>query len=154
MARHRPVAVAASVGVVALAAGFLAYGRLQIGSAGGETYELVGEFLSSDGLHAGADVVIGGVAVGRVNAVELDTQRMTSRVVFSVRDDLKLPRDSSLSIGSTSLASAAALLIEPGHESNVLAPHAVIQDTRPLVTLEQQVSQYIFGGGGVPPAGQ
>ncbi|MCQ8241473.1 MlaD family protein [Rhizosaccharibacter radicis] len=151
MARRSALAVVASTGVIAVAVGFLAYALQGTDTAPGGRYALKARFLSSDGLDAGAEVAMAGVVVGRVRSVTLDPVAMVSDVVFELDDQLHLPTDSSLSIGSTSLASPAALLVTPGHARSTIPAGGLLTDTHPMVTLEQQVSEYIFGTGGLPP---
>lgn len=128
-----------------VAGGFYTYASLLGNPARGDTYRLEAKFLSSNGLHAGADVVLAGVSVGQVTSISLDKQALTSLVTFRIAQDLQLPIDTRLSIGSSTLTSNNALILSPGTSTKMLPADAVISDTCQLTSLEQQVSQYIFG---------
>ncbi|WP_428393059.1 MlaD family protein [Lichenicoccus sp.] len=149
MARHSGFAVLASASVIAVTGGFCAYTVLQRHQAGGPRYGLEAIFTSANGLQAGADVRIGGVTVGRVASITLDPATFVTKVAFRIDDRYRLPADTSLSIGSSGFTAADALLVEPGHAGRRLAPGATIRDTHAMLSLEQSISQYIFGGGGL-----
>ena len=85
-----------------------------------------------------------------MTTIGLDERTMLSQVGFRVDDRLHLPVDSRLSIGSSTLTSANALIISPGRSDRALEPGATLTDTCAATSLEQQVSRYIFGSGGAP----
>ena len=148
--RHGPAAIAASTLVLLLAAGFYGYATSLGSRKGGDDYALNATFLSSNGLQAGADVMVAGVPVGTVTSIALDNRTMLSQVRFRVERRLRLPIDSRISIGSSTLTSGNALMISPGKSMQLLNPEATVTDTCASTSLEQQVSQYIFGSGGAP----
>lgn len=112
-------------------------------------YSLEAVFLSSNGLHVGADVRLAGVKVGMVSSIKLDPVAFVTRVGFYIDDRYQLPSDTSLGIGSSGFTAADGLLVEPGHSDHTLAPGDTIRSTHEVVSLEQAVSQYIFGAGGL-----
>ncbi len=146
--RHGVASVLASCGVLAVTLGFYGYAASVAHPDRGHTYPLEATFLSSNGLSAGADVLIAGVPVGAVTAITLDTQAMVSHVRFRIDQSIHLPMDSRLSIGSPGLTAANALMIEPGHSKQRMKADGVLTDTCEAVSLEDQVSRYIFGNGG------
>ncbi len=146
--RHGFTATAASALVACIAIGFYGYAASLNGVKGGPAYELRATFLSSNGLHEGADVILAGVTVGRVTSIALDPRTLASNVTFQVDQALKLPVDTRLSIGSSTLTSAEALLVNPGTSHTMLPAGAMLTDTCEPTSLEQQVSRYIFGNGG------
>lgn len=146
--RHGFASIAASLCVLAATLGFYAYSVGVTGRDRAPGYGLNATFLSSNGLAPGADVMLAGVAIGSVTAITLDPVAMVSRVSFTVDDAIRLPTDTRLSIGSASLTSSNALMVEPGKAAGMLAKGATVTDTCEATSLEQQVSQYIFGNGG------
>ncbi len=146
--RHGITATAASAVVLCVAVGFYGYATRLNGTGSSRTYELRASFLSSNGLHEGADVVLAGVVVGRVTTITLNPRTMASDVTFQIDQMLKLPVDTRLSIGSSTLTSGEALLVDPGTSRRVLPSDATVTDTCEPTNLEQQVSRYIFGSGG------
>ena len=148
--RHGWAAVTASLSVLLLAVGFYTYAAAIVDRQAGAEYKLNGTFLSSNGLQAGAEVMLAGVPVGTVTSIALDDRTMLSDVGFRIEQRLRLPADSRLSIGSSTLTSSNALIISPGKSTQMLSPGTTVTDTCALTSLEQQVSQYIFGSGGAP----
>ena len=149
MSRHSGVAIIASAVVVVATAAFYSYAITRQQGAGPTHYSLQAVFLSSNGLHVGADVRLAGVKVGAVSSITLDPVAFVSHVEFYVDDRYRLPSDTSLGIGSSSFTSPTALLVEPGHSRQALTPGQTIRSTQEMVSLEQAVSQYIFGAGGL-----
>ncbi|WP_428375213.1 MlaD family protein [Lichenicoccus sp.] len=149
MARHSATAILASTLVIAVAGGFYAYAETRGATAIPTSYGLQSVFLSANGLKDGADVRMAGVTVGFVTGITLDPKLFVTRVTFRIDDRYQLPEDTRLGIGSSGFTSANALLITPGRSSRLLQPGAVIHDTEEMASLEQQVSQYIFGTGGL-----
>ncbi len=150
ISRHGFASIAASAAVLAIALGFYGYATATVSRGRGDGYPLMATFLSSNGLQSGADVMLAGVPVGKVTAITLDDRSMMSQVQFRIQDGLRLPADSRLSIGSSTMTSGNALMISPGKSAQLLAPGGLITDTCEPSNLEQQVSQYIFGSGGAP----
>ena len=146
--RNGPAAVTASTLVLVLALGFYGYATSLGTSRAGADYALNATFLSSNGLQAGADVMLAGVPIGIVTSITLDDRTLLSQVHFRIERQLRLPVDSRLSIGSSTLTSGNALMITPGSSAQPLSPGAAVTDTCASTSLEQQVSQYIFGSGG------
>lgn len=147
MIRGRGAAFLASTLVLVLTGGFLFYAlTLRQGPVGPQTgYKAV--FISASGLAAGADVALDGVVVGRVQSVTLDPQTDLADVAFSVTQNLSLPADTAVTIGAISMTGDNALQLLPGHSPKLLKPGATITDARPLLSLEQQISNYIFNAG-------
>ena len=146
--RHGFPAFLSSTVVLVAALSFLGYVLTQAGHLTSPGRKLDATFSSSNGLHPGADVVLAGVTVGAVTSVTLDRQSMMSHVAFAIQNNMHLPVDTQLSIGSSTLTSANALVIMPGTSHQDLADDAVITKTCELVSLEQQISQYIFSANG------
>ena len=136
--------------MIAIAGGFYVYAvTRQSDESGTRRYGLQAIFLSSNGLKAGADVRLAGVKIGTVSSITLDPQAFVTRVGFDVDDRYRLPADTSLGVGSSGFTSANALLVDPGHASQRLSPGDTIRNTHEMLSLEQTVSQYIFGDGGL-----
>lgn len=145
--RGRAGASIFSGAVLAGTLAFALYARATQTAPGLERYDLSARFVSANGLNRGADVNLAGVSVGRVSSITLDPVSQMAIVRFRLSADLKLPEDSLLTIGSTTLSSDNALVIEPGTSHTTVAPGTMMTHTLEPSSLEQQVSNYIFGGG-------
>lgn len=139
-------AIVASATVLLVAMGFAFYAGAQHHGPAGDTQNLHGRFVSANGLSPGALVMLGGVRVGTVRAISLDKKTQMAQVDFAIDSRLRLPKDSVLGIGAPTMTSENALQITPGHDAATLASGDLITHTRDQVSLEQQVSNYIFGG--------
>lgn len=149
--RGRAGASIFSGAVLAGTLAFALYARATQIAPGQDRYDLSARFVSANGLNRGADVDLGGVTVGRVSSITLDPVSQMAIVRFRLNAELKLPEDSVLTIGSSTLSSDNALQIEPGKSRTPVAPGSMITRTVEPTSLEQQVSNYIFGGGNLGP---
>ncbi|WP_222547345.1 MlaD family protein [Asaia lannensis] len=146
-ATNRGGAILASTMVLALAAGFTIFAIAQWQGPSGDTQKLHARFVSANGLNAGAAVVLAGVRVGTVSHIALDPATQMAQVDFSIDRHLSLPADSILTIAAPSMTSDNALAIEPGKSRARLPTDGTITNTEAPTSLEQQVSNYIFGSG-------
>jgi phospholipid/cholesterol/gamma-HCH transport system substrate-binding protein len=95
----------------------------------------VAYFANSNGLYAGDEVRILGVAVGTVDRIE--PQRDGSKVTLSVDSQYPVPADARAAILSPSLVSARAVQLVPAYTNGPkLAPGAVIPIGRTAVPVE------------------
>ncbi|QDH16153.1 MlaD family protein [Swingsia samuiensis] len=146
--RGRGGAILTSGLVLVVAGLFLVYSQEMRDGNGIPSATLHAQFNSANGLKSGADVSLAGVTVGRVQSIDLNPATQMADVTFTVDKRLHLPVDTAVGIGSPTMTSDNALQIHPGKEgSHILATGAVIKDTQDQLSLEQQVSNYIFGGG-------
>ena len=89
--------------VLIVAVGFLvfAYRSSQVQQNGG--YELIARFDKVDGLEPGSDVRISGIKIGSVLDQSLDPETYRAQVRFSLREDVRLPADTSAAVVSNGL---------------------------------------------------
>jgi phospholipid/cholesterol/gamma-HCH transport system substrate-binding protein len=136
--------------VLLVAAGFLAfaYSSSQVKETGG--YELVARFDKVDGLERGSDVRISGIKVGTVLNQSLDPETYRAEVRFNVRDDVRLPADTSAAVVSNGLLGGKYLALVPGGDIEMLEPGGEVTLTQSAVNLEDLIGHMIFSqtGGG------
>jgi phospholipid/cholesterol/gamma-HCH transport system substrate-binding protein len=124
-------------------------------SVGGVSYrgpgglELFATFDEVGGLKQRAQVVIGGVKVGQVEAIEL-ADDFRARVRLEVDGRLRLPRDTSASVLTSGVLGDQYLALEPGAEDDTLAPGDEIPYTQSAVILERLIGKLVsnLGQGG------
>ena len=142
---HRGIAeVLTGAAVLLVAAGFLVFAVAHSGRSVSAGYHLNARFDRIDGLAPGADVRIAGVKVGTVLDEQIDPKTFMALVTMSVRDDIRLPKDSSAEITSESLLGGKFLNLTPGGDDAVLAPGATITITQSSISLEQLLGKFIF----------
>jgi phospholipid/cholesterol/gamma-HCH transport system substrate-binding protein len=106
--------------VVVVAVGFLGFTFWRTGTGSLKSYEMTVRLKSADGLKPGTDVKIAGVKVGSVETLTLLSRPYAVDLKLAIRDDIRIPQDSRLSVGGGTLSSAS-LNITPGH-SGALVP--------------------------------
>lgn len=112
---------------------------------GGATTTVRAQFSNLGGLAPGASVLISGVAVGKVEKVELD-ERYAAIATLRVRKDVKLPSDTMAAIRSSGLIGDKHIALMPGADEALLQPGELITDTESAVDLESLISRFAFGG--------
>lgn len=153
--KHRGMAeVLTGALVLLVAAGFLAYAVAHSGRSTVSGYSLYAKFDHIDGLGVGADVRVAGVKVGTVNQERIDPQNFQAVVELTVRDDIKLPKDSAAIVTSESLLGGKYLSLQPGGDETLLQPGQTITITQSSVSLEELLGKFIFSMTNAPKAGQ
>jgi phospholipid/cholesterol/gamma-HCH transport system substrate-binding protein len=141
--------------VVLVAAGFLYYAYASGNSAGLSGYELNARFQRVDGLNVGTDVRLSGIKIGSISALSLDPKTYQATVHLSIRDDIKLPDDSSIMVTNTGLLGNSYLSVSPGGSDAMLKPGGTITNTQGSVDLMSLIGRFATGGAGssaAPPA--
>ena len=134
--------------VLIVAVGFLAfaYNSSQIQQTDG--YELIARFDKVDGLERGSDVRISGIKVGSVLDQALDSETYRAEVRFSLREDVRLPADTSAAVVSNGLLGGKYLALVPGGDIEMLEDGDEVTLTQSAVNLEDLIGHMIFSQGG------
>jgi phospholipid/cholesterol/gamma-HCH transport system substrate-binding protein len=117
-------------------------------SLGGETYRGPGGLLvfatfdEIGGLKSRSQVVIGGVKVGQVTAIQLD-EDLRARVSLDLDKRLELPTDTSASILTSGVLGDQYVALEPGAEEAYLQPRDEIEFTQDAVILERMIGKMV-----------
>lgn len=135
--------------VLTVAGGFLyfAYDNSNVKRVDG--YEIKADFSNVSGIGVGSDVRVGGIKVGVVESLELDSKSYDAVVSMRIKKEVKLPKDSSAAIQSTGLIGEKFLSIAPGGDESLLKDGDVITYTQASVNLEEMIGKFVFSGGGV-----
>lgn len=115
---------------------------------GDETYSISARFTNIGDLRERAPVKIGGVAVGMVEAIELDP--VTFEAVVRMRVDqsfAEIPFDTSASILTSGVLGDRYVGLEPGGSFEYLGEGDELIITQSAVVLEQLISKYLFNAG-------
>ncbi len=137
------------VGVFVLAGlASVAYLAIKLGSGalmGGDTYLLEARFTNAGGLHAGGNVQMAGVTVGRVEAVRIDPQDFSAIADLRISSKLQLPTDSMASVKTSGLIGDKFISLSAGADDTHLVPGERITMTESAVDLESLISKMAFG---------
>ena len=114
----------------------------------GGSYTLQANFSYIGGLKPRAPVKLGGVVVGRVESISLDTKTYTPLVTLSMFEKQGFyPETSSLAILTSGLLGEQYVGIKPGFitdETEMLGNGDVIEDTKSALVLEDLIGQFIY----------
>jgi phospholipid/cholesterol/gamma-HCH transport system substrate-binding protein len=120
--------------VVLVVALFGGVGSLIFGSSSGRTH-VVGYFDNANGIFVGDAVVILGVAVGKIDKIEPQPDRV--KISFWYDDKYKVPADAKAVVLSPSLVTVRALQLTPAYTGgSALANGAVLPLARTAVPVE------------------
>lgn len=96
---------------------------------------IIAYFANSNGLFSGDEVRILGVAVGSIDSIEPEAERV--KITFWVDDKYKVPADAAAAIVSPQLVTSRAIQLTPAYTGGpVMGQDAVIPQTRTAVPLE------------------
>lgn len=134
--------------VLAVAGGFLyfAYNNSNVKHIDG--YEVNADFSNITGIAVGSDVRIGGIKIGVVEGLDLDPKTYQAVAHLRVRDDVKLPKDSSAAVQSAGLLGDKFITIEPGGDEALMKNGDSIAMTQSSVSIEEMIGKFVFSGGG------
>ena len=140
--------IAAGAGVIAIAAGFLAYAATfaDVGGPGGESYPLSASFRSVEGIGVGTDVRLAGVKVGTVTRLALDPATFRAETTLALDGAVVLPDDTAAVISSEGLLGGSFVELLPGGSPFDIEPGGVIADTQGSVSLVQLLLRFVTGG--------
>ncbi len=124
---------------------FLYAGREMTGTAAAGGYTVNAAFNRVDGLFPGAEVRLGGIPVGRVEAQVLDGY-YRAQVSMFVDAGVKLPLDTSAAINTDGLFGAKYIVLEPGGDEQYLKDGGRIEFTQDALIVSQLLDLIIAQG--------
>jgi phospholipid/cholesterol/gamma-HCH transport system substrate-binding protein len=136
--------IGAGVVVVALAFAALAYYRMGSGSLSG--YEINAKLPKADGLAVGTDVRLAGIKVGTVSDLTLDPKTYLVTVHMNIRDDIKLPVDSSVLVTQAGFLGGQYLSITPGGDDKMMAVGSYFENAQGSIDVMGLVGRFATGG--------
>ncbi|UAA38475.1 outer membrane lipid asymmetry maintenance protein MlaD [Paraneptunicella aestuarii] len=117
-------------------------------SGNGETYSLFAKFDNIGGLKTRSAIKVGGVVIGRVGNIELDSEDFTPVVELVISKEYEgFPDTSSVSILTSGLLGEQYIGFQPGFSFEgieVLEPGDYISDTKSALVLEDLIGQFLF----------
>lgn len=112
---------------------------------GGEKYELKARFDNVGGLKVRSPVSVGGVRVGRVSAIEYNSETYEAVVSMAIEQQYnKFPVDTAASILTSGLLGEQFVGFEPGAEEDYLKAGDSIYLTQSAIVLEQIIGQFLY----------
>jgi len=137
--------------VVAVAIGFIIFAYMRTGTGSLSGYELLARLPQVDGLGVGTDVRLAGIKIGSISDLTLDPKTYMATVHISIREDIKIPTDSSLKVTSAGILGSSYLAITPGGDEAVMKPGAIFANAQGSIDVMSLVGRFIGGGNGETP---
>ena len=111
----------------------------------GDTFRLEANFANIGSLKPRARVTMAGVTVGRVAAIELDTDWYDARVILELDAELegRLSQDTTAAILTSGLLGEQYVGLSVGGDPETLADGDTIRDTQSAVVLEELIQQFV-----------
>jgi len=144
--------IGAGVVAVALLLAALAYYRTGTGSVSG--YEINAKLPKADGLAIGTDVRLAGITVGTVSDLTLDPKTYLVTVHMNIREDIKLPLDSSVLVTQAGFLGGQYLSITPGGDEQMMAAGSFFENAQGSIDMMGLVGRFATGAATTnqPPA--
>jgi phospholipid/cholesterol/gamma-HCH transport system substrate-binding protein len=108
-------------------------------------YTIKARFENVSGLKVRSPVTVAGVRVGRVTAIDFDTQSFQAVVSMSIGSNYdQLPVDTSASVLTSGLVGEKYIGLDPGGDMDVLKDGGEITLTQSTLVLEQMIGKFLF----------
>jgi len=115
---------------------------------GDDTYIISARFANIGDLRERAPIKIGGVLVGMVKSVELDTESFEAVVKMSIATQFnQIPSDTGASVLTSGVLGDRYIGLEPGGAPDVLVEGDELYITQSALILEQIIGKYLFNTG-------
>lgn len=137
------VGIFAAAGAAALLGLAMKVGNLTSGTIG-ETYTVTAAFENIGGLKPRAPVKSAGVVVGRVDAIQFDTETYEAKVTLKVDKRYPFPKDTFANIYTAGLLGEQYVGLEAGGDTASLQNGDKITHTQDAVVLEKMISQFLY----------
>lgn len=141
-------------GVVAVAVAFLVFAYYRTGSGSLSGYEINAKLPKVDGLSVGTDVRLAGIKIGTVSDLTLDPKTYLVTVHMNIRDDIKLPVDSSVLVTQAGFLGGQYLSITPGGDDKMMTAGAYFESAQGSIDMMNLVGRFATGANtsNQPPA--
>ena len=133
--------------VVFVAALFFYYGWNTTGSGAVAGYEVVAKFDKIDGVSVGTDVRMAGIKIGAVATQELDQKTYRALVRMTIKNDVKVPEDSSVKVATEGLLGGQYLSVSAGGSDVMMKAGSEFETTQGSIDLLSLLMQAFMGGG-------
>src|ERR1700733_13273784 len=140
--------IGAAGGAVAVA--FLVFPYNPPGSGSLSGYEINAKIPKADGLAVGTDVRLAGIKIGTVTDLTLDPKSYLVTVHMNIRNDIKLPVDSSVLVTQTGFLGGQYLSITPGGDDKMMSAGSFFENAQGSIDVMGLVNRFTGGGGAAP----
>jgi len=115
---------------------------------GAASYYVTARFTNVGGLAVRAPVTMAGVTIGRVEAIEFDSQQFKAVVTLRIALSYdQIPEDSDASILTSGLLGGQYIGLNPGGSPDLLRDGSEIEITQSAMVLEDLVGRFLLQAG-------
>jgi phospholipid/cholesterol/gamma-HCH transport system substrate-binding protein len=112
----------------------------------GEAYTVVARFDNIGSLRVRAPVTVAGVRIGRVAAIDFDSQQFKAVVELAITARYNtLPEDTVASVRTAGLIGEQFIGLDPGGAPDALQDGDEIEITQSALVIEQLIGQFLYG---------
>ena len=108
-------------------------------------YEVNARMAKVDGLAVGTDVRLAGIKIGSVSGLVLDPKTYLVTVQMDIRNDIKLPLDSSILVTQAGFLGGQYLSITPGGDEQNMAAGAFFENAQGSIDVMNLVGRFATG---------
>ncbi len=110
-----------------------------------DSYNIKAKFANIDGINVGSDIKIAGIKIGTVSKQDLDNTTFEALLTLNIKDDYKIPTDTSAEIIGNGLLGDKYISLSPGSDDSVLQNNDFISFTQSSISIEKLVGKFMFG---------
>ena len=129
-----------------LSMGYMALKLGEVGGLGATGYVVDASFGDAGGIRPGADVMMAGVVVGRVEDIGLKKDK--AFLTLRINNGVRLTDDAIASIRTKGIIGDRYVRISQGADATYLKNGDEIEETESAINIEDLISKYIFSPGG------
>ena len=145
MMKQNIVETAVGLLVLITAITFFSYAYITSGKSSDENgYVLNATFESAEGIAKGSDVMIAGIKVGSVEALNLNKDTFLADVVLYIKNSVTIPEDSVAAIVTQGLLGGKYITVMPGADENNFKANDKFQHTQSSINLESLIGKFLF----------
>jgi len=112
-------------------------------SSQSDGYVVMAKFQNAGGLIEGNDVILAGIRIGKVEKTYLDTDDYSAIVGIKINNEIKIPKDSQVSIFNKGILGEKLINILPGTESEFLKNGDFITYTQSAINVEDLIFKVV-----------
>lgn len=109
---------------------------------------LYANFNNIDGIKIGSEVKISGISIGYVEKMVLNNETYQVKVRLNIKNDIKIPNDSTIAVNSESLLGGKFLSIKIGASEEFLQNGDSFVATQSSMNLEDLIGKVVASIGG------
>lgn len=144
-AKHLKVGIYTAIIIALIAGVYVANKDTMAHKEDGKYYTVDARFNRTDGLLVGDQVRLAGVDIGRVVSAKLD-DHFKAILTLDIKENVKIPDDSSASIVSSGLMGKKYIEIEPGGSMDYIPQGGEFSYTQDAMVLEELMDRIISIG--------